>query len=85
MRTSLTYGVGPQNIENEKTCKTAKAIKTSPGTILMRICLAQFENDPPPCLFRLVSRSLAVPAGARVKWPTKPAWVMSILSPTRES
>ena len=28
-----TYGVGPQNTENEKTCNTAKAIKTSPGTI----------------------------------------------------
>ena len=31
MEGSSTYGVGPQNNENEKTCNTAKAIKTSPG------------------------------------------------------
>ena len=31
MKRSSTYGVGPQNTENEKTCNTAKAIKTSPG------------------------------------------------------
>ena len=32
MEKSSTYGVGPQNTEKEKTCKTAKAIKTSPVT-----------------------------------------------------
>ena len=34
MEGSTSYGVGPQNTEKEKTCNTAKAIKTSPGTTL---------------------------------------------------
>ena len=31
-KAAQTYGVGPQNTAKEKTCNTAKAIKTSPGT-----------------------------------------------------
>ena len=34
------YGVGPQNTAKKKTCKTAKAIKTSPGTT--------FNENPSP-------------------------------------
>ena len=30
MEERSTYGVGPQNTAKEKTCNTAKAIKTSP-------------------------------------------------------
>lgn len=32
-----TYGVGPQNIENEKTWRTANAISVSPSTTLSSV------------------------------------------------
>ena len=70
---SSTHGVGPQNTEKEKTCNTANAIKTSPGKTFNENPSPQCEKYSPPCLFCLVSKSLAVPVGARVKWPTKPA------------
>jgi hypothetical protein len=65
----VTYGVGPQKIEKEKTCKIAKAMRVSPND-------SSHEPGPPydykleilpPCLLRGVSSSTAVPAGARVK------------------
>ena len=56
-----------------------KLSKRRLAQFLMKMCLSQSEKYLPPCLFRSVSRSFAVKVEARVKWPTKPAQIMSIL------
>lgn len=74
-----THGVGPQNMENEKTCSTAKAISVSPSIIVSQSSQApKTICDLPPRLLRGVSWSVGVPEGANVKCPTRPAWMSKV-------
>lgn len=60
---------------NEKTCKTAKAMRVSPKKpSYQRIYRCEKTPNWPPCLLRCVRSSFFVPAGAKVKCPTSPAF-----------